>query len=262
MRTTRGARVIVVAGGKGGVGKTTVAVNLGILLAQQGTNTVLVDADFCLSGIRILIDVSPIGDLGDVLSNERPASHFLSPAGERLAVIGGLPCGRRDAGFRWGAALDRLSSVCDTIIVDSGSGVTDTVLDLALAADQVILPTTPEPTSLADSYAFLKLLKRAGFVGSIGVLATMAESDAQAVEVARRIEQVSRQFLGLDVADLGGVPRDAHVSRANQQRAAVVSLYPQCAASRALRTLARRIDPGDLTRQPANVLTRIAALFL
>lgn len=262
MRTTRGARIIVVAGGKGGVGKTTIAVNLGILLARQGTNTILVDADFCLSGMRILIDVTPIGDLGDVLAGQRPASEFLSPAEERLAVIGGMPGVVRNGEAGWGAALDRLAGVCDTIIVDSGSGVTDAVLDLALAADHVIVPTTPEPTSLADSYAFLKLLKRAGFSGSIGVVATMTDTETQAAEVARRIEQVSCRFLGLDVADLGGVPRDAHVSRAIQQRAAVVTLFPHCPATRALRALARRCDPAESSRAPAGVLTRIAALFL
>lgn len=260
-RTTRRARIIAVAGGKGGVGKTTIAVNLGFVFAQNGATTILVDADFCLSGIRVLTRVAPAGDLGDVLTG-RSIEELLSHASTGLSVIGGLPASRRDTDSAWSSALKRLSDVCDTIIIDGGSGIGDPVLDSALAADLLILPTTPEPTSVADSYAFLKLMARAGYNGSIGVTATMAQGDAQAAEVALRIRQVARQFLGLDVADLGGVPRDAHVSRAVQQRAGVVTLFPHCPASRALHALARRIDPRRPSGPPAGIMPRIAALFL
>ena len=261
MRTTSRARIIAVAGGKGGVGKTTIAVNLAILLGRHGTNTILVDADFCLSGIRLLTGAIPSGDLGDVLAGG-PIGALLSPAGACLSVVGGIPAAQRDAGSAWNAALQRLAAVSDAIIIDGGSGVTDAVLSAVLAADQLLLPTTPEPTSLADSYAFLKLLARTGFDGSIGVMANMTESQAQAAEVALRIRRVAHQFLGLDVTDFGGLPRDAHVSRAVQQHAAVVTLFPNCPASRALTEFAGRIGPRQRVHRPPGVLPRIAALFL
>jgi flagellar biosynthesis protein FlhG len=262
MRATSKARIIAVAGGKGGVGKTTIAINLGIALASSETSTILVDADFCLAGIRILTGATPTGDVGDVLAGDRSIDELLSPAGAGLRVLGGLPAGRHGSDADWRAALDRLRGSSDAIIIDGGSGVTDAVLAAVRASDQLILPTTPEPTSLADSYAFLKLLNREKFAGTVGVMATMTESDAQAAEVARRIRDVARQFLGLDVTDLGGLPRDAHVSRAVQQRSPVVTRYPHCPASRALYALARRIDPRQPAIQPAGVLPQIAALFL
>lgn len=265
MRTTRKARVIVVAGGKGGVGKTTLAVNLAILLARRGTRTILVDADFCLSGVRILLDPATSGDLLDLLADLPNSAEHFARTPDGLAVIGGLPHGARlevDRRRAWSAAFDCLGGAFDAIVVDAGSGVSEEVVGLALEADQLLVPTTPEPTSLADSYAFLKLLQRAGFNASVGVVATMTRDAAEAAEVARRLELVSRQFLGLAVTDLGGVPRDAHVSRAIEQRAPVVTLFPHCRASVALQAIARRIDPLAPRTESAGVLSRIAALFL
>lgn len=211
--------------------------------------------------ILVAADLSPntIAALAGPISLESP----LGSSEGGLRIIGDLSFEPGEPAAEREASLQRLRGGCDVVVLDGGSGVTEAALHAALSADQLVVPTSPDPASLADSYAFLKLLSRAGYSSGLGVVATLTESDSQAAEVALRIQDVARQFLGLNVANLGGIPRDAHVSRAAEQHGGHVTVFHDSSARRAIDDLAAQLDPrGPAAAASAGVLPRIAALFL
>lgn len=260
--------VISIASGKGGVGKTNLALNLGIQLSRRGLATLLVDADFELANADILLNVAPRGDLADVLRNGRDLNELLAdgPDGLRLLCGSSGLAHAASSTLRPGdyeRALARLRGHAAYILVDCGSGLHPRLLALAQAGDHLVLVTTPEPTALADSYGTLKYLVSNGFEGRVGVVVNMAGSRAEADDAARRLGRVARQFLGRTVEPLGFIPFDRHVPLAVRARVPLVVHHPHCAASIALDRLCERFGPcGGSTAAPPGVWSRLASLFL
>jgi len=267
-KDTRGI-AIVVASGKGGVGKTNLALNLGIQLSRRGQRVTFMDADFGLANADILLDIAPIADVSDALNTERPTEDLLVNGPGGLRVLCGVSgASRNPSASRFGQreclrALQRLQRQCDTVIVDCGSGLNPTIAALALASDLLMLTTTPEPTALADSYAMLKLLCLSGFAGRTGVVINMARSRREAQRTASRLARVARDFLGLSVEALGTVPFDRHVPQAVRARIPLAVRHPHCAASVAVDEICERLTPPVPTRTSAgDIWTHVASLFL
>ncbi len=266
-RKPTGAQVVTIASGKGGVGKTVLAVNLGVQLARRQQRVILLDADFGLANADILLNLAPRADYAALLDPTRRVTDLLvsGPAGLRLA--GGLPGsgsnGRAPSPADCERLVERLSGLCDVLLVDCSAGLDATVAALALASDLLIIATTPEPTALADGYATLKLLCQRGYAGRAAVIVNMARSRREAEAVARRLERVADQFLGLSVENLGFVPLDRHVPRAVRLRVPVSVRYPRCAACTCMERIAARFAPA--AGRPGAGLSlwaRAASLFL
>jgi len=262
------AIVVAVASGKGGVGKTNLAVNLGIQFARHGIPTILLDADFGLANADILLNVAPHADICDLLDEGRNPHDLLSQTAEGLRVLCGVsgPAERGEIGALRPAqcvrAIERLADRCNLLLIDCGSGVNDAIAALALSSDRLILTTTPEPTALADAYALLKVLHQRGLRGQSGVVVNMTRSIDEGSAAARRLQRVARQFLGLPVEDLGGVPWDGHVPAAVRARTPVAVRYPRCAASVAIEAVGRRLLPRPAAgRLDPGVWSRVASLF-
>jgi flagellar biosynthesis protein FlhG len=263
----RRGQIVVIASGKGGVGKSDCALNLGVWLARRGVDTVLVDADYGLANLDLLLNVTPLAHFGELLAGTRPVSELLmrGPAGLRVlcGVSGPRPDGAPASAASCAEAFDRLRAACAVALVDCGAGVSPLVCHLALAGDRLLLVTTPEPTAVADAYATLKFLVQQGYDGPVGVLVNQAaRSEAEAT--ARRMQRVARQFLGLSVELLGHVPTDRHVPLAVRAREPAALRFPRCPASVCLAAVAQRLVPptGAKSAAPAGVWSRVASLFL
>ncbi len=261
--------VFTVVSGKGGVGKTNLALNLAINLARRRRRVILLDADFGLANADILLNVSPLADFSALLDPRRPVDDVLveGPAGMRL-LCGVSGVGQRGAAQQFDSqecqwAIKRLQQECDTLLIDCGAGMGRTIETFGLASDLLIVTTTPEPTALADSYATLKILSNQGFCREAGVVVNMTRSDQEAARVAQRFHAVASRFLGLSVTYLGGVVVDRHVPLAVRARVPVSVKYPHCPASRCIaRISARIVEPARSLAGRCGIWSRVAGLFL
>ena len=259
-----GGLVVAVVGGKGGVGKTNVALNVGLELAQRGRRVILLDADCGVANADILLNVTPRAALDELLDPTRPVDEVLMPTACGLALV--CRPDQRGHGLRpaeWRYVIRRLRPCGDLVLVDCGSGIGPGVVTVARTADLVLAITTPEPTALADTYATLKILCQGGYEGRVGCVVNMAADAAEAAAVAGRLAGAAARFLGLTVTYLGGIRLDRHVPRAVRARVPVVLRYPRCRASACLRAISAQLAPvaGGPPRA-AGLWTRMAGLFL
>jgi len=251
MRAGRTARTIAVTSGKGGVGKSNVALNLGILLSAGGARVALVDADLGLANLDILCNVSPRANLSHVIAGGRkiadvvlelPSGVQLVPGASGLARLAHLSDFQRAQLL---AELAGLEADNDLIIVDCAAGIGPDVLAFAAAADLVVVVTTPEPTAVADAYATVKALAQRRYGGRISVLVNMAAGRTEARQTSQRIASVARQFLATTVFDAGYVVADARVREAVKGREPFVLAWPNCPASQCLAVITRKLRAGD-----------------
>jgi len=251
-RFTGGAAVIAIASGKGGVGKTNIAVSLAASIAKQGRRTILLDGDLGLANADLLCNVPVRKHLGHVLAGERTVRDILieAPGGFRLAP-GGAGVAHAllaTAEERRADLLSRLRGLeeeADVLLIDCGAGVGPVVRTFTRAADVALVVATPEPTSIADAYALVKTLlaSQASRGGpSVRLVVNQARSGDEAVQVHARIGSVARRFLGADLPLAGWVPADPNVGAAVRARACVVLRSPRSPASKALTTLGKRLS--------------------
>jgi flagellar biosynthesis protein FlhG len=241
--TTR-PRSLVLTSGKGGVGTSNLALNLAIALGEQGRRVVLVDADLGLANIDLLCGLAPACDLGDVLAGDLPLSEAIVPGPGGIRIVPGAHGMRTlvevigDAPGRLVGELAALEAQADFLLVDAGSGLGPSIAALAVAAGEVVVVTTPEPTSVADAHAAINRLRRLGGPPRLLSVVNQAASAAEARDVLDRLGVSSRQFLGTVVTGLGHVRADAHVALAVRGRRPFLTAYPQSIASRGVRRLA------------------------
>ena len=247
----RTARVLAVTSGKGGVGKTNIAVNCGIELARMGWRIIILDVDLGLANIDVVMDLNARYNLGHVIRGEKKISDILVTTGGAVSVVPGgsglvelanLTDGQRNNLIR---SFDTLSSMADILIVDTAAGVSRNVIGFASAADEVIVVATPEPTSITDAYATIKLLIRANFKGKIDLVVNMAANSTEANRVAARIVKVAMQFLRARVYYIGYIERDQAVVAAVQRRRPFVIEQPRSRAAAQVRRLVTRLAPDD-----------------
>jgi flagellar biosynthesis protein FlhG len=220
-----GMRSVAILSGKGGVGKSNLAVNLSLALAGQGSRVTLLDADLGLANIDILFGVMPKFNLGHVLRGEKEMADILFRVGERLTIVPGGAGLREladidDQGQAW--MIDRLSFLengTDILLLDTSAGLHRNVLAFAMASNLSILITTPEPTAIRDSYSVLKSLwQSTGGDLNVGLVVNMAQDKNEAEMVAYRILAAAEQFLGFKAQYLGCILWDAAIRDSVRKR--------------------------------------------
>jgi len=243
----RPLRVVAVTSGKGGVGKSHVACNLALLAARTGRRTLLIDADLGLANADIILGIEPHRHLGHLLEGSVPLADVLASGPEGVQVLaastGVQELTRLDDAqkLRLVTALDFIEDAFDLVIIDCGAGIGDNVLFFAGAAQEALLVISPEPTSLTDAYATVKVLSQQAGVEHFQVIVNPVPSEAAGREVWERLTRVTDRFLAARVTYLGHVPRDENLQRALLAQRPLVQLYPRSPSSRALGALAERL---------------------
>ncbi|HEY3269365.1 MAG TPA: MinD/ParA family protein [Armatimonadota bacterium] len=238
---------IAITSGKGGVGKTNIALNLGLAMAEAGARVALLDADLGLSNAQILMGLSPLRDLRDVVLGTCGMEDILMDAPHGLKYIPGASgvaeLANMDAAERARllAGLAGLSQFVETALIDTAPGISDAVIDLAAGADQTLIVTTPEPTSLTDAYASAKVILQRRPGANVSLVINMVESRAHATEVARGFASVTRRFLSVDVPLAGFVCEDARVPEAVRRQQPLLVCHPKSLAAGCIRDLARAL---------------------
>lgn len=262
------AQILAITSGKGGVGKTNLAVNLAAVLASMQRRVILLDADLGLANADILCNVQPRYNLAHVVAGHRALSEVIAPVpmpagtGGRgsLALVPGASGLARMADLaepertRLIKELETLQDMADVLVVDTGAGIGRNVLAFTAPADHVTVVTTPEPTAITDAYAVIKVLVRCGTAGKVSVIVNQARHRDEARVVHERIASVTRQFLQTDVAFAGYVVADVAVQQSVRRRVPFVLEYPHSAAAQCVRAWANRIDHNvDVSAAAAGV---------
>ncbi len=240
-------KIIAITSGKGGVGKSNIAVNLGVSLTRFGHRVLLVDADMGLANLDMLLGLTPKYNLYHVLSGKKRIEDVIisGPSGIKLLPTSSNGLLSPDMTNEKRAEIVRrirgFSDIADTVFVDTGGGITDNILEFLLLADEVILVTTPEPTSIMDSYGIIRVLAREKENSRVRLLINMAEDQADAQHVSATMKMITKQFFNVTFDELGWIGYDTHVSKAVRQQQPFVLLYPSSRASRAVTRVAMKM---------------------
>jgi flagellar biosynthesis protein FlhG len=242
------SRVMAIASGKGGVGKTNVVAGLAMALAQLGQRVVVLDADFGLANLDILLGMAPEFTLEHVLRGDKLIEEILveGPFGIRIipASSGVQELTRLNASaeLRLVQGLQRLSAGADWLLIDTAAGIHDSVVKLLMAAQEVLLITTPEPTALVDAYAMVKVVHLRDPQKPLWMLVNNAQSEEEAQETIDQLQAATERFLGRQLNVLGMLPADPFLLQAVRQQRAVLDLFPQAPVSQAMRMAARHLQ--------------------
>lgn len=273
VRRHRGrATTIALASGKGGVGKSSIAVNLSVSLAGCGLRVTLVDVDLGLANADLILNIQPRYTLSHVLLGVKSLEEVSVVGPNGIRLIPGASGIQRIADIseferqQLISQIHKLADSTDIILLDCGAGIGRNVISFAQAADCVTIITTPQPPALTDAYAMIKTLHNEGYAGRLSLLVNMVSNQAEATEAYRRVAGVAKRFLNYVVAESGYVLQDTTVELAVRQRCPFVLRYPNSNASACITAiandLARSLADRSATRSRGSLLRRVAGLFL
>lgn len=256
-QTVSGAKVITVTSGKGGVGKSNIAVNLAVQLKKCGKRVIIIDADFGLANVEVMFGAIPKYNFSDLIYRGKSIRDIITIGPMEIGFISG---GTGIAGVNnlskeqltyLISNLKELDQLADVVIIDTGAGISDSVLEFVLASPEVILVTTPDPSSLTDSYSLLKALQRSqGFQWkekSIKVVSNRVTSVEEGTAIFEKLNTVVTQFLEGSLEYLGMLPQDSFLEKAVRQQKPVTMLYPEAKVSKAFEILTENLmEEGGL----------------
>ena len=251
------ARVITVTSGKGGVGKSSISLNLAIQMARMGKRIVVLDADFGLANIEVMLGIRPKANLADLMFRGRDLSDIITDGPEGIKFISGgsgiqeLASMNKNQVMYLTKKLVELDTYADIIIVDTGAGISDSVLEFVASGNEVLLVATPEPTSITDAYALLKALSQNSEFSKhntkIKLIANRVKSEEEGMVLYENIKNVVDKFLNLELLYLGSIPQDDQISKAVIRQKPVSISSPQSPSARALNNLAHELIPEGST---------------
>jgi flagellar biosynthesis protein FlhG len=249
-------QVIAVTGGKGGVGKTNVSVNLSLALADLGRRVMLMDADLGLANVDVLLGLSVKRTLADVVEGRCELRDVIiqGPGGIRIvpaasgtqSMVNLTP--RQHAGLI--QAFSEIGENLDVLIVDTAAGIGDSVVSFVRAAQEVVVVVCDEPTSITDAYALIKLLNRDHGMNRFRVLANMAHNPQEGRNLFAKLTKVTDRFLDVSLQFVGAVPYDEAIRKAVQKQRAVYDVFPRSKCALTFKAIAQKVDAWPLPANP------------
>lgn len=241
-------KIIAVSSGKGGVGKTNVSVNLALSLAKQDKEVLLLDADLGMANVDVLLGLNTEYDLSHVISGERTLEEIIIEGPSNIKVIpastGKTNMANLSEQEQMGLinAFSDLGNVVDALIIDTGAGISDTVINFCRASQDVIVVVHDEPASITDAYAFIKVMSRNHDVSRFHVLANMAHGSREGENLFRKLSKATDRFLDVVLTFIGTVPYDEKLRKAVQHQRAVVDAFPRSPSALAFKRITRKIN--------------------
>ncbi len=253
------SRVIAVTSGKGGVGKTNFTVNLGIKFAQMGLRVVIIDADLGLANVDVIMGKMSKYNLSDVIKSHKDILDILEEGPSGVRFISGGSGVQELIKLNKVQLVDllmklgKLDDEADVILIDTGAGLSENVLSFVHAAREVILVTTPEPTSITDAYALIKTITYKDKSKNIKIVVNRADNAAEAFNILDKLNVVTEKFLGVKLQKLGYILNDPCVSKAVKMQQPFVVSFNRCEATRNLNDIAitlmdnRELNPASVS---------------
>lgn len=260
MSQVRPVQVIAVSGGKGGVGKSNISVNLSMALAELRRRVVLLDADLGLANVDVLLGVRATHTLADVLAGTHSLKDLLvnGPGGMKIvpASSGVQRMAELSAAEHAGLinAFNELSDQIDILVIDTAAGISDTVVSFVRAANEVIIVVCDEPSSITDSYALIKLLNKEYGMFRFRVVANMTRTPQEGLNMFNKLNTVCEKFLDVTLQFVGQIPFDENVRKAVQKQKALLEFAPTSKAAVAIRALAQTVDKWPVPNAPSGRL--------
>jgi flagellar biosynthesis protein FlhG len=243
IKAQRKTRILAITSGKGGVGKSNFALNFALSLAQQNKKVLIFDVDLGFANVDVLLGRSTKETIATMLDKELSIWDIIEEGPNGLLFISG-GTGFNDLfrldGTRMDKFFSELSTIqghVDYIILDTGAGLSDENLRFIMAADDVILVTTPEPTAITDAYAVVKMVHSKDRNVHMKLLINQCTSEKEGNQTANNFQKVTKQFLNKQIDTLGFIPSDSHVTSAVKKQVPFFLAFPNCPASKAVKNV-------------------------
>ena len=249
-------QVIAVTGGKGGVGKTNLSVNLSLALAELEKQVVLMDADLGLANVDLLLGIRATKNLSDVLTGDCNLRDILIEANGGIKVIPAssgtqemAALGPQEhAGLI--SAFSELADEMDVLVIDTAAGISDTVISFVRASQEILLVVCDEPSSITDAYALIKILNRDYGVARFRIVANMTRTDQEGHRLFNKLVHVTDRFLDVNLQFAGEIPFDDSVRKAAKKQVAAIQAFPASKSSLAYKKLAKTVIAWPIQEQP------------
>ena len=254
-KNENGPKIIAITSGKGGVGKTNFTVNLAIAMAMCGKKILIIDADLGMANVDVILGTTPQYNLLNLLDDNLSLEEIMATGPHDIKYISGGSGLEKLANLNINELeyiidkIDQCEYVADYIFIDTGAGLNKNVLNFIIAADEVILLTTPEPTAITDAYAIMKAYSYYSKQSLIGVVVNRIFEDNEEELVLSKLSKTAEKFLDLYVKKIGGIYEDRNLIKAVKAQQPVLMAYPNTAASRCIKDIAyNMINDVQLTR--------------
>jgi flagellar biosynthesis protein FlhG len=255
---TADTRIITVTSGKGGVGKSNFTLNFALSLQEQGYRVLVFDADIGYSNIDVLMGISPQYSLYHLLKRQKTIWEIIQKGSNGLQFVAGgsgfndlINLSEQDLEY-FTNEIFKLNGHVDYIIFDTGAGLSKETAKFIIAAHETILVTTPEPTSITDAYATIKIIHGMHFNVRFKLVINRVTNESEGFQTADKIVMVAKQFLNLDIQTLGFVTEDIHVSKAVKKQIPLTVAFPNSSAAKQMKELARRYIEGHIFENEAS----------
>jgi flagellar biosynthesis protein FlhG len=263
-----GPRIITISSGKGGVGKTNLAINLAIAFSKMNKKVLVMDADLGLANVNVILGIVPKYNLYNVLKGQKTIKEVVINTPYGIRIIAGASGFHQLANIKEEKKREFVNSLmalnsADIIIIDTGAGISDNVISFLLAADDMVIITTPEPTSITDAYGIIKTVASTseGRGRSIKLVINRVEKEIQGKKIADRVSNIASKFLSIELENIGYIFEDEVVSKAVNKQKPFLYLAPKCKASICVEKIAERLQSSQKDDKPKGIKKFIKTLF-